>query len=392
MIGARGGVASVVSTGLAALQQGQVESVGLVSELPEFAGLQLVGWDSIVVGGHEIRDRSLVDEVRQFQQSSRAFAPELIDQVAAALETVDTRIRPGIVAQAGPAILALADPAIANDRGTARDKIRQLQSDLREFVDQHDLQRVVVINVASTEPPWECGAQFATWGQLEPALDQADCPLPSSCLYAIAALDLGHAYVNFTPSPGCSCPAVQQLADARRAAHAGRDGKTGETLIKSVLAPAFAMRHLKVMSWVGHNIFGNLDGQVLDDPANKQSKVASKDQLLGQILGYQPQSHISIEYIRSLGDWKTAWDHVHFQGFLGTPMVMQFTWQGCDSILAAPLVLDLLRFAERAQRAGQYGNLDWLACFFKSPAGTAEHNLTLQYQRLRQWADATRDW
>ena len=135
----------------------------------------------------------------------------------------------------------------------------------------------------------------------------------------------------------------------------GCDGKTGETLLKSVLAPMFARRNLQVMSWVGHNIFGNMDGRVLDDPANKQAKIASKDHLLGEILGYRPQTLVSIEYIESLGDWKTAWDHIHFAGFLGTPMTMQFIWQGCDSVLAAPLVLDLVRLTELARRRGEIG-------------------------------------
>ena len=168
--------------------------------------------------------------------------------------------------------------------------------------------------------------------------------------------------------------------------HAGQDGKTGETLLKSALGPVFAQRNLQVMSWVGHNIFGNMDGQILDDPTNKETKVASKDNMLSQMLGYQPQSHISIEYIRSLGDWKTAWDHIHFQGFLGTPMVLQFTWQGCDSILAAPLVLDLFRFTEHAQRKGESGDLKPLAFFFKSPIGCNEHDLTRQFDALKKWA------
>ena len=123
----------------------------------------------------------------------------------------------------------------------------------------------------------------------------------------------------------------------------------------------FAARNLEVMSWVGHNIFGNLDGQVLDDPANKAAKIKSKDQLVGSILGYDPQTLVSIEYIRSLGDWKTAWDHIHFRGFLGTPMTLQFTWQGCDSLLAAPLVLDLVRFVELShrQRRGRRAEPSW---------------------------------
>jgi myo-inositol-1-phosphate synthase len=176
------------------------------------------------------------------------------------------------------------------------------------------------------------------------------------------------------------------LAIERDTCHMGHDGKTGETLLKSALAPMFAARNLEIMSWVGHNIFGNLDGKVLDDPLNKQTKVTSKDRLLGQILGYTPQTLVSIEYIESLGDWKTAWDHIHFKGFLGTPMVLQFTWQGCDSLLAAPLVLDLVRFAECGHRHGDRGLLHYLACFFKSPLLVAENDFVRQFQMLEAWA------
>ena len=209
--------------------------------------------------------------------------------------------------------------------------------------------------------------------------------MPASSLYAIAALDLGSSYINFTPSLGAAPAAIDELARLRGARHAGCDGKTGETLLKSVLAPMFAARNLQVMSWVGHNIFGNMDGRVLDDPANKRAKLESKDRLLGEILGYKPQTHISIEFIESLGDWKTAWDHIHFAGFLGTPMTFQFIWQGCDSVLAAPLVIDLIRFTELAQRRGQTGLLTFLASFFKSPLGVEEHSFVHQFQMLQQW-------
>ena len=209
--------------------------------------------------------------------------------------------------------------------------------------------------------------------------------MPASSLYAIAALDLGNSYINFTPSLGAAPAAIDELARLRGARHAGCDGKTGETLLKSVLAPMFAARNLQVMSWVSHNIFGNMDGRVLDDPANKRAKLESKDRLLGEILGYKPQTHISIEFIESLGDWKTAWDHVHFAGFLGTPMTFQFIWQGCDSVLAAPLVIDLVRFTELAQRRGQTGLLKFLASFFKSPLGVEEHRFVHQFQMLQQW-------
>ncbi len=212
--------------------------------------------------------------------------------------------------------------------------------------------------------------------------------MPASSLYAIAALDSGCSYVNFTPSLGSAPVALDQLARLRNTRHMGCDGKTGETLMKSALAPMFAQRNLRVMSWVGHNIFGNMDSKVLDDPANKRAKLSSKDHLLGKILGYQPQTHVSIEYIESLGDWKTAWDHVHFTGFLGTPMTLQFIWQGCDSVLAAPLVLDLVRFTDLARRRGQTGLLTFLASFFKTPYGVEEHCFGRQFRMLQCWAEA----
>ena len=171
----------------------------------------------------------------------------------------------------------------------------------------------------------------------------------------------------------------------RKTVTGGKDGKTGETLMKSVLAPMFALRNWRILSWVGHNIFGNRDGQVLDDPANKASKIQTKDQVVSSIVGYKPQTLVSIEYIESLDDWKTAWDHIHFQGFLGVKMMMQFTWQGCDSLLAAPLVIDLARLALLSQRRGEVGVLKHLACFFKSPMGTAEHDFFRQFDLLHQY-------
>jgi myo-inositol-1-phosphate synthase len=116
------------------------------------------------------------------------------------------------------------------------------------------------------------------------------------------------------------------------------------------------------------------------------AKIKGKDQLLGQILGYDPQSLVSIEYIRSMGDWKTAWDHIHFRGFLGTPMAMQFTWQGCDSLLAAPLVLDLVRLVELSQRRGETGVLSHLGSFFKQPLGLTDASFPRQVELLERWA------
>jgi myo-inositol-1-phosphate synthase len=386
LIGAKGGVATTMMTGLAALRRGAIDPVGLVTELEPFARLGLVGFDELVVGGHDIRDGNLGDEARRMWHESRAITPELLDGAADLFAEVEPRLRRGTLVAAGDRIRSLADPPTAAIVESPRAAIARMRHDIESFAATERLTHVVVVNVASTEPP-PARPIPRDFAEIDVLLDDpVACPLPGSSLYFLAAAAAGASFVNFTPSTGATPACLQQLAVDRRIAHAGCDGKTGETLLKSVLAPMFAARHLEVMSWVGHNIFGNMDGKVLDDPRNKATKVRSKDHLLASILGYPPQTHVSIEYIKSLGDWKTAWDHVHFRGFLGTPMTLQFTWQGCDSILAAPLVLDLVRLVERAHRGGEYGALEWLACFFKSPIGVAEQDFSKQVALLDAWA------
>ncbi len=390
IIGAKGGVASTVTVGLIALKKGLAPNHGLVTQLPQFAGLDLAGFGDFTLGGHEIRDVSLFDEAMQMVRVSRAIDGDLVAKCKPELDKIDKNIKPGTLFNVGATIDKLASDDLRKSKAkeTPRAAIDRVQADLKEFQQKNDLDQVVVINLASTEPPVDEALLPARWKDLAKTLDKPKkCLLAASSLYAIAALELGLPYINFTPSLGSAAPALQELAIEKDTCHMGHDGKTGETLMKSVLAPMFAARNLPVMSWVGHNIFGNLDGKVLEDPANKKTKVRSKDRLLHQILGYSPQTLVSIEYIESLGDWKTAWDHIHFQGFLGLPMVLTFTWQGADSLLAAPLVIDLIRLTERAHRNGDRGLLTFLASFFKSPIGVSNHNFVEQFQMLQAWAE-----
>lgn len=386
LIGAYGGVAGTVALGLSALRRGLAGTTSLTTALPMFANLDLDGPATFVVGGHDIRQASFRQAALEMHQGSNVFDRSLLDACTPDLDEWSANVRPGTVLNAGETIARLADLPDAQRADTARGVIDRIQADLRAFRQTHRLDQVVVVNVASTEPPFELQEVHGSLERLAPALEQRNNPaLPASALYAFAALELGRPYINFTPSLGASVPALAELAERTGAVFGGKDGKTGETLLKSVLAPLFAHRNLEILSWVGHNIFGNRDGLVLDDPANKASKVRSKDALVSQIVGYSPQTLVSIEYIRSLGDWKTAWDHIHFQGFLGVKMSLQFTWQGCDSILAAPLVLDLARLALLAQRRGERGVLRHLACFFKSPMGVAEHDFFKQWAMLEEY-------
>jgi len=386
LIGAKGGVASTAILGLIALKRGLIESTGLTSQLPQFGKLGLVDWNRLVVGGHDIRRAPLLDGVAQMASQSRNAVTALVEQCRDELEQIDGRIRPGTILGVGEMIASLADADVPRDK-TPREAIARVGRDMAEFVRTQGLAHLIVVNVASTEPAVDASNLPTSWVEMERLLDMGErCPLPASSLYAIAALEAGYSYINFTPSLGSSPAAIDELSRLRGTRHYGCDGKTGETLMKSVLAPMFAQRNLRVMSWVGHNIFGNMDGKVLDDPANKQTKVASKDRLLGEILGYRPKTLTSIEYVPDLGDWKTAWDHIHFAGFLGVPMTLQFIWQGCDSFLAAPLVLDLVRLTELAWRRGQVGSMPFLSSFFKSPYGVSEHRFDRQFEMLEEWA------
>lgn len=383
LIGACGGVGSTTALGLAALARGLTPPIGLVTALSRFESLGLDEPASFVVGGHDIRKASLLSAARELHCRSNVFDERVISACAADLEAWSANIRPGAVYRASPTVAAMADRSDLPTAATPKAAIDQVQRDLKAFVASAKLDQLVVVNAASTEPPFELADEHQSLTRLLAALERpAMSPLPTSSLYAFAAIDAGFPYVNLTPSRGATLPALEELAVKRNVPLGGQDLKTGETLLKSVLAPLFVRRNLKVLSWVGHNILGNRDGLVLSDPLNKASKVKSKDALLGELLGYRPQSHVSIEYIESLDDWKTAWDHIHFEGFLGAKMTLQFTWQGCDSLLAAPLVVDLARLALLAQRRGESGTMKHLACFFKSPAGVDQHDFHKQFEML----------
>jgi myo-inositol-1-phosphate synthase len=383
LVGAFGGVGTTIVLGLAAMARGLVARTGLVTELDLFRGLPLPEPGDFVIGGHDIRRTSYQESAEEFRRNSGVYQPEWIAACAEELAAATARVRPGTSFGSGPAVAQLGGWEAGPAPRTARQVVDRIAADLAAFVATESLDHLIVLNVASTEPPFAPGEVHRHWDTLNAALaDGGPGLLPSSALYALAALRSGHTYINFTPSVGASLPALEELAGSTGALYAGKDGKTGETLLKTVLAPMFARRHLKVMSWVGHNIFGNRDGLVLDDPANKASKVDTKDRVVTQILGYKPGTVVTIEYLPDMGDWKTAWDHVHFEGFLGTKMALQFTWQGCDSLLAAPLAIDLARLADLEKRRSGRGLMRHLASFFKSPEGVEENDFFKQFDLL----------
>ncbi|QCC46838.1 inositol-3-phosphate synthase [Halobellus limi] len=386
LIGARGNVATTAIAGARALARGETDTTGLVTAREPYSRLALPDVEELVFGGHDIREKSLLETARDLS-SSGVPSPETVDAVAEDLRRIDRRIETGTAMNCGAAVDDLADEGPLDDRLSVDEVVERIRDDYRAFRREHGLDRVVVVNVASTEPPLDDSGRYDTIDAFERAIAADDRDLPASALYAYAALVDEHPYLNFTPSTGSALGGLRELADDRDVPHTGRDAKTGETLVKSALAPMFAGRNLRVRSWEGHNILGNDDGRVLEDEANKAGKLASKGGVLDSILPGLEHNRVRIDYTPSLGDWKTAWDYVHFEGFLNTEMTMQFTWEGSDSALAAPLVLDLVRLLAHADERGEGGLQRHLASFFKAPLGVDEHDLSRQFALLDEYVD-----
>ncbi|GGZ68687.1 inositol-3-phosphate synthase [Streptomyces bluensis] len=358
LIGARGSVATTVVAGCAAVTAGLNAPTGMVTETPLFAGTDLPALSSLVFGGHDTLDCPLPKRAEALAAGG-VLPHGLPSAISSELTAADREIRPG-----GP---------LPGDTREPTELIDAFTTDIRDFVRRHALTRAVVVNVASTEP--------APTGSA----------LPPSSLYAAAALRAGCPYVNFTPSTGLHHPALASLAAASGLPYAGRDGKTGQTLLRSVLGPMFAQRALTVRAWSGTNLLGGGDGAALADPAAAAAKNAGKERVLADTLGGAPEGETHIDDVPALGDWKTAWDHIAFDGFLGTRMILQTTWQGCDSSLAAPLVLDLARLTSRAHEAGLTGPLTDLGYYFKDPVGDGPSALGEQYTALAGFAGRLRE-
>ena len=235
-----------MAVGLSALERGLIDEVGLVSALPRFARLEPAGWSDFVVGGHEIRDVALADEAMRLATESRAIEPELCRQCREELDAIDRRIRPGTIHNVGPTIAEFAGRRRSPGGNAPRGGRAARAAIWPSSPGPKRLEHVVVVNVASTEPPVDAdraaGRAGPSWSR---CWTTRGCPLPASSLYAIAALDSGCSYINFTPSLGSPPPAIDELARLRGTRHMGCDGKTGETLMKSVLAPMFADRNLR---------------------------------------------------------------------------------------------------------------------------------------------------
>jgi myo-inositol-1-phosphate synthase len=383
LIGAYGIVSTTAMVGGKALEKGIINKTGLVSELPFFEKLDKFAPLNFEFGGHDIRPLSNAYEAAlEHWNQNRHFEKDILDAVEDELKKI--KADRGTALNCGSGIEELGKiETLENEGLTLREIADRIIDDMKKFADDE----TVVINSASTEPVPKYSEEYhGSLDGFETMLDEDKKEYATaSMLYAYAALKLGLPYGNFTPSVGSNIPALKELAEKNKVPHAGNDGKTGETLVKTTLAPMFLYRNLEVLGWMSYNILGDLDGKVLSHRDNKESKVVSKDRVLEKVLGYSPYSITEINFFPSLVDNKTAFDFIHFRGFLGTKMKFYFIWDAIDAIVAAPLIIDIARFLLLAKKKGVYGVVKELGFFFKSPMETDIVNTHQQFEILKNW-------
>jgi len=278
---------------------------------------------------------------------------------------------------------------------TKRDLAEQLRQDIRDFRARNRCDRLVMVWCASTETYIKPGPQHATIEQFERAMERNDDAIAPSMLYAWASIMEGVPFANGAPNLSVDTPALIELANQRGVPISGKDFKTGQTWMKTVIAPGIKARMLGLAGWYSTNILGNRDGEVLDDPASFKTKEESKLSVLHTILQpelypdlYSGFSHVvRINYYPPRGDNKEGWDNIDIVGWMGYPMQIKVNFLCRDSILAAPIVLDLALFSDFAHRAGMKGIQEWLSFYYKSPMAAAglqpEHDLFIQQTKLK---------
>ncbi len=380
-IGLGGAVATTAAAGVEILRKGGNQLDGL-----PLSGISVPGfaaYEDLVFGGWDLNKQSLADAAAEHQVLDGAQ----LSDVSPALAQVCP----------WPAVASAAfcrRIAGINQRETTghRAAIDAIISDLARFKKTNNLDDMVMINLASTERTPPDNVAWHSADAFERALDNDDLSIGPAMLYAYAAIEAGVPYGNFTPSVAADIPALTEMARRRGVPIAGKDGKTGQTLMKTVLAPMFRARALHVDGWFSTNILGNRDGMALEDPDSLQSKLNTKGKVLDSILGYHVEDHlVDIRYYRPRGDDKEAWDNIDIRGFLGRKMQIKVNFLCKDSILAAPLVLEIARVLDLARQRGDAGPQEQLSLFFKAPmtadGHAPEHAFPTQERMLAKWFD-----
>ena len=361
IVGLGGAVATTAVAGIELLKLNAIGTEGLpLVELPENLVSELADYENIVFGGWDLSE----DDLAAAAAAHNVLTLEQYKLAASALE----KIKPfPAVGSVDFCRNVTGQNCIAFE--SHREAVELIRQDIRKFRLEHEVDRLVVINLASTEKFIDkSSTAFASLKNFEQALDSDAPEIAPAMIYAYAAISELVPYGNFTPSVAADIPALVEFAQEAGVPLAGKDGKTGQTMMKTALAPALKTRALKVAGWYSTNILGNRDGLALSDPESLKSKITTKGSVLDDILGYKVEDHIvDIRYYRPRGDNKEAWDNIDVTGFLGQAMQIKINFLCKDSILAAPLVIEIARLLDLAKRRGETGVQQQLSVFFKLP-------------------------
>ncbi len=395
-----GAVSTTFMAGVELVRRGQSVPVGSLTQLgtirlgkrtegrvPKIKDLvPLAKLDDLVFGGWDV----FPDDAYQAAVKAGVLDAKDLDKVAKFLKTIK------------PMKAAFDQNFVKNLHGTHVKKAKtkfdlaeQIRQDIRDFKKKNKCDRLVMVWCASTEVFIKAEAVHKDLASLEKAMKENHPAIAPSMLYAYAAISEGVPFANGAPNLTLDIPALEEFAKAKNVPIGGKDFKTGQTLMKTVLAPAFKARMLGLNGWFSTNILGNRDGEVLDDPGSFKTKEESKLGALEYIL--QPNIYpdlygkihhkVRINYYPPRGDNKEGWDNIDIFGWLGYPMQIKVDFLCRDSILAAPIVLDLALFFDLAKRAGMRGIQEWLSFYFKSPMCARElypeHDLFIQSMKLK---------
>ena len=395
-----GAVATTTIAGVFAIRKGLAQPIGSLTQMgtirlgkrtenrtpkiKDFIGL--VGLDDIVFGGWDI----FAEDTYAAARTAGVLEPSLLDQIRPEMEAI--KPMPAVFDQRY--VKRLSGPNVKTGKNK-RDLAEQLIADIRNFKAKHGCDRLVMVWTGSTEVFMKEGPVHQSLAAFEAGLEASDDAIPSSMVYAYAALKEGIPFANAAPNLTADIPAMLELAALTKAPVTGNDMKTGQTLIKTIIAPGLKARMIGVRGWYSTNILGNRDGEVLDDPESFKTKEESKKSVLDYILQpnlypdlYKDLCHVvRINYYPPRGDNKEGWDNIDLVGWLGYKMQLKINFLCRDSILAAPIVLDVALFMDLAKRAGMSGVQEWLSFYFKSPVHAPglypEHDLFIQLMKLK---------
>jgi myo-inositol-1-phosphate synthase len=395
-----GAVSTTTIAGVMAIRKGLAKPIGSLTQMgtvrlgkrtegrspaiSEFVPLS--GLDHVVFGGWDIFE----DDCYEAARTAGVLETSLLDSIKDELSA----IKPMSAVFDRHYVKRLDGPNVKKGRNK-KELAEQLIDDMRRFKAENNCSRLVLVWCGSTEIFLTESPAHQSIEAFEKALEANDPSIPSSMVYAYAAIREGIPYANAAPNLSADVPALMALAQKTGSPLAGKDLKTGQTLIKTIIAPGLKARLLGVAGWYSTNILGNRDGEVLDDPESFRTKEESKKSVLDYIFQsslypdlYGELHHVvRINYYKPRGDAKEGWDNIDLVGWLGYPMQLKINFLCRDSILAAPIVLDVALFMDLAKRAGMSGIQEWLSFYFKSPMHAPglypEHDLFIQLMKLK---------